>query len=228
MRSDVLLVARPGRGPHIECAGAPCGPHRGWRGIGRACSSRRTAPCGRRGQCGSIRGRSFASVGRIGAPESSDVGAPTPRQDRETRFVGYSPAVPDPITPHDPATPEDRGLQQFATAFAAAAPSLLAWAHCRIRGDLQKRLEAEDLVQEVGMRACLRRGEYDPARGNFRQWLFGFANRVWLETLRELGRDPLGRRLAVAAGLRLRDHDQSPRGQRRTAARVPGSARCAR
>jgi RNA polymerase sigma factor (sigma-70 family) len=102
--------------------------------------------------------------------------------------------VPDPTSPDDPASQDDASLQQFASAFAAAAPSLLAWAHCRIRGDLRKRLEAEDLVQEVGMRACLRRGEYDPARGNFRQWLFGFANRVWLETLRELGRDPLGPR----------------------------------
>lgn len=71
---------------------------------------------------------------------------------------------------------------------------LLAWAHCRIRGELRQRFEVEDLVQEVGMRACVRRRDFDPQRGTFRQWLLGFANRVWLETLRELGRDPLGPR----------------------------------
>ena len=93
-----------------------------------------------------------------------------------------------------PPPPDASGLQPFAAAFAAAAPALLAWAHCRVRGPLRHRLDAEDLVQEVGMRACVRRLDFDPARGSFRQWLFGFANRVWLETLRELGRDPLGGR----------------------------------
>lgn len=88
----------------------------------------------------------------------------------------------------------DSGLDAFAMDFAVAAPVLLAWAHCRIRGELRQRLDAEDLVQEVGVRACLRRGDFDPRRGTFRQWLFGFASHVWLEALRELGRDPLGGR----------------------------------
>lgn len=79
----------------------------------------------------------------------------------------------------------------FEVAFAAEAAALLAWAHCRVRGALRQRVEPEDLVQEVGVRACSRHADYDPARGSYRQWLFGFANRVWLEVLRELGRDPL-------------------------------------
>lgn len=82
-------------------------------------------------------------------------------------------------------------LEQFAASFHAAAPALFAWAHCRVRGPLRARLEVEDLVQEIGVRACVRRADFDPARGTFRQWLLGFANRVWLETLRAIGRDPL-------------------------------------
>jgi RNA polymerase sigma factor (sigma-70 family) len=82
----------------------------------------------------------------------------------------------------------------FEAAFAANAPALLAWAHCRVRGELRHRVDPEDLVQEVGVRAYGRLADFDPQRGLFRQWLFGFANRVWLEALRELGRDPLGPR----------------------------------
>lgn len=82
----------------------------------------------------------------------------------------------------------------FETAFAAEAELLLAWAHCRVRGELRQRIEAEDLVQEVGVRAYGRYADFDSQRGSFRQWLFGFANRVWLEALREIGRDPLSGR----------------------------------
>ncbi len=89
----------------------------------------------------------------------------------------------------------DPSLAAFAAAFAEVAPVLDAWAHCRVRGDLRRRIEPEDLVQEIGVRACQRRQDFDPARGTFRQWVFGFANNVWLEALRELGRDPLGTRL---------------------------------
>lgn len=96
-----------------------------------------------------------------------------------------------------PSNPADRGSPQpeaFATAFAAQAPALLAWASCRVRGELRARLEPDDLVQEVGVRACSKFADFDPRLGNFRQWLFGFANRIWLEALREIGRDPLGGR----------------------------------
>lgn len=89
-------------------------------------------------------------------------------------------------------TPDHEDLEHFAARFHDAAPVLLAWAHCRVRGQLRLRLDVEDLVQEIGMRACVRRGDYDAARGTFVQWLLGFANRVWLETLRALGRDPAG------------------------------------
>jgi RNA polymerase sigma-70 factor (ECF subfamily) len=77
---------------------------------------------------------------------------------------------------------------EFADEFERAAPALLAWAHLRVRPGLRKGLDPEDLVQEVGCRAFVRYGDFDPARATFRAWLFGFANRVLLEALRELGK----------------------------------------
>ncbi len=76
----------------------------------------------------------------------------------------------------------------YATEFERAAPALLAWAHLRVRPGLRAGLDPEDLAQEVGVRAFARFGDFDPARATFRAWLFGFANRVLLEALRELGR----------------------------------------
>lgn len=100
--------------------------------------------------------------------------------------AGYDAAV------ISPTVPRDSDIEAFATALIDMAPVLHAWAICRIRGDLRRRVEIDDFVQEVSVRACHRRTDFDPMRGTFRQWLFGFANRVWLETLRELGRDPTG------------------------------------
>ncbi|MBL8753610.1 MAG: sigma-70 family RNA polymerase sigma factor [Planctomycetes bacterium] len=99
--------------------------------------------------------------------------------------------------------PDDPNQEHFAERFAQAAPVLFAWASCRIGRELRQRIDPDDLVQEVGVRACQRAGDFDPARGTFRQWLLGFANRVWLETLRELGRDPLGPRRRLGGDSRL-------------------------
>lgn len=84
---------------------------------------------------------------------------------------------------------DTRGLEaDFAREFAAAAPALMAWARLRVRPELRSVLEPDDLVQEVGCRAWAQLDRYDPARAPFRQWLFGFANHVLLEGLRDLGR----------------------------------------
>lgn len=84
----------------------------------------------------------------------------------------------------DPARAQDT----FVREFEAAGPALLAWARLRIRPELRARLEPDDLVQEVGCRAWAQIDRFDPALGSFRRWLFGFANRVLLEALRDLGR----------------------------------------
>ena len=64
---------------------------------------------------------------------------------------------------------------QFARDFAELAPALHAWAYLRVRGALRQRLDPDDLVQEIAVRACLRAADYDSQRGTFRQWIFGFA-----------------------------------------------------
>lgn len=80
--------------------------------------------------------------------------------------------------------------RSFASEFAAAGPALMAWARLRVRPELRRLLDPEDLVQEVGCRAFRGLDAFDPAKASFRQWLFGIANLVLLEALRDLGRAP--------------------------------------
>lgn len=102
------------------------------------------------------------------------------------------PRVFSPAMPGQPSYPQEGKQPPIPAAFAELAPVLLTWAHARLHGALRRHLEPEDLVQEVGLRACATAEHYDPARGSPRQWLFGIANRVWLELLREVARDPGG------------------------------------
>ncbi|MCA8949891.1 MAG: sigma-70 family RNA polymerase sigma factor [Planctomycetes bacterium] len=92
-------------------------------------------------------------------------------------------------TEPEPADDPDGRSEGFAGAFAAAAPALLTWARLRVRPELRSLIEPEDLVQEIGCRALANYRRFDSDRGTFRQWLFGFGNRVLLEALRELGGD---------------------------------------
>ncbi len=80
--------------------------------------------------------------------------------------------------------------EAFTDAYAGAAPALYAWARLRVKPALRKRLDPEDLVQEVCCRAYQGFDRFDPARGPFRGWLFGIGNRVLQGLLLELGRDP--------------------------------------
>ncbi len=87
-------------------------------------------------------------------------------------------------------TPPAADPEWFAREFAAATPALLAWARLRLPATVQRRIDVDDLLQEVGCRAFAARSHFDPARGSFRQWLFGFATRVLLEALRDAHRRP--------------------------------------
>ncbi len=92
---------------------------------------------------------------------------------------------------------------RFSAEFADVAPALSAWAYLRVRGPLRQKLDPDDLVQEIAMRACLRAADFDPSKGSFRRWIFGFASRVWLEALRGLAKDPLGARRREGGDSRL-------------------------
>jgi RNA polymerase sigma factor (sigma-70 family) len=82
--------------------------------------------------------------------------------------------------------------ERFGREFETAGPALLAWARLRVRAELRAGFDPEDLVQEVGCRALAAAASFDPQRATFRQWLFGIANRVLLEALRDLGRARTG------------------------------------
>lgn len=75
------------------------------------------------------------------------------------------------------------------------APALLAWANLRMSAPLRRAVSAEDLAQEVWLRAFEVFGSFDPARTTFRAWLFAVGKRVLLEVQRRSLR--LGRELAA-------------------------------
>lgn len=96
-----------------------------------------------------------------------------------------------------PPTPQTEALSArfahddgaFAELHARIAPALFGWTYLRVPPALRGRLEPADVVQEVLCRVIARRAEFDPARGSFRAWVFGFARVVLHEGLRALARD---------------------------------------
>lgn len=77
-------------------------------------------------------------------------------------------------------------LARFGDLYARVAPGLYAWANLRIRPSLRARIDPEDLLQEVWIRALRAFPNYDPARGPFRPWLFQVAKFVLLDAFRRL------------------------------------------
>jgi RNA polymerase sigma-70 factor (ECF subfamily) len=87
------------------------------------------------------------------------------------------------VSPHSPSTlPAD----DFDARCREAAPALFAWAELRIRPPLRGRIDAQDLVQEVWLRALKRRESFDPASASFRAWILTIAKNVLMESLRKL------------------------------------------
>lgn len=72
----------------------------------------------------------------------------------------------------------------FEELYARLAPALYAWASLRLPRTLRAFVSPEDIVQEVWCRTTERFATFDPARGEFRSWLFGFAYRVLREAMR--------------------------------------------
>ena len=77
----------------------------------------------------------------------------------------------------------DGDTEPFSDLYARVAPGLYAWANLRIRPSLRSRIDPEDLLQEVWIRALRAFPNYDPARG---LWLFQVAKYVLLDAFRRL------------------------------------------
>ena len=105
---------------------------------------------------------------------------------------------PPTTTPSQPSGSSDpgeggerpSGEPSFPSLYEEVAPALYAWASLRLRPGLRGRIDPEDVLQEVWVRAI----EAEPRRRElgtaFRPWVFGMAKNVLLEALRktELGR----------------------------------------
>ncbi len=76
-------------------------------------------------------------------------------------------------------------LKGFASLYEKLAPAIYTWARLRIHESSQRRIDPEDIVQEVWWRAMDSFSRYDPKSGPFRPWLFGIATNVLLESFRK-------------------------------------------
>lgn len=88
---------------------------------------------------------------------------------------------------------------RFLALFEEVAGDVYVWATVRVLPELRRRLDPEDIVQEVCFRAYNTFSSFDAARGTFRGWVFGIANFTLLQELRRLRRSrhaDLGSRLS--------------------------------
>jgi RNA polymerase sigma-70 factor (ECF subfamily) len=76
----------------------------------------------------------------------------------------------------------------FARLHRELADDLSVWASLQVRAPLRRRLDPEDLTQEIWSRAYRDLPHFDAARGTFRAWLFGIAYNVLRKQLRSYHR----------------------------------------
>ena len=76
--------------------------------------------------------------------------------------------------------------ETFAQHYERIAPALYAWASLRVRPSFRGRLDPEDVLQEVWVRALEVHESRDPSRGSFRAWIFAVAKNVLFEAFRKL------------------------------------------
>lgn len=75
--------------------------------------------------------------------------------------------------------------KDFVELYRAVAPAIYAWSHVHIGASLRRRLDPDDIVQEVCYRAFQKFAAYDPQRARFRTWIFAIAHNVLRESLRK-------------------------------------------
>jgi RNA polymerase sigma factor (sigma-70 family) len=80
-------------------------------------------------------------------------------------------------------------VRAFDEAYRRVAAALFAWSRLRIHGALRSRLDPEDLVQEITLRALEGFASWDAEKGPFRGWLFGIAKHVLRRALERAARE---------------------------------------
>ena len=76
--------------------------------------------------------------------------------------------------------------ERFAALYQRLAPRLFLWCTLRVPAPLRARLDPEDLMQEIWVRALDGLERFDGTRARFRSWLFGIAANTLAENLRRL------------------------------------------
>ncbi len=111
--------------------------------------------------------------------------------DTDARPPDPTPADPPPPDPDDESVTRHlaRGAQagdeaRFSALCERLAPALYGWSVLRIPPELRARLQPEDLMQDVWLRALSAFGSYDADRGPLRPWLFQVAKYTLLDALR--------------------------------------------
>jgi RNA polymerase sigma-70 factor (ECF subfamily) len=97
------------------------------------------------------------------------------------------------LPPDDPS--QAGHSTDFDGLFERSSPTLFAWASLRVGATLRGRVDAEDIVQEVWVRARANFTSFDSRRDSFRPWLLGIARNVVLQAIEHHEREfraPLG------------------------------------
>ena len=98
--------------------------------------------------------------------------------------------IPDPPPTQELVRRARDDSESFGDLYRRFAPAVFAWANARVHGGLRRRMDPEDLLQEISIRAFERFEEYDGSRSPFRAWIFGIANNVLREALASLRSRP--------------------------------------
>ena len=80
---------------------------------------------------------------------------------------------------------QEGGVTEFGVLYEHVAPSIYAWATLRLARDRRSEIDAQDVVQEVWLRARDSIGRIDAETTPFRKWVFRVAKIVLLELLRD-------------------------------------------
>lgn len=102
------------------------------------------------------------------------------------------PSPPSDNTTHLARRARDGDRPSFGALYERLAPALFAWSSLRIRASMRGRLDPEDVIQEVWMRAREKFAAFDPERMPFRAWVLAVAKNVLHESVRRLRRPDAG------------------------------------